>query len=53
LAGRTLYVLADDASAMAIAARIEELIAGGQEVSYQMIPSETQDFLREAIKMAN
>ena len=47
-----IFVLADDASAMAIAARIEELIAGGQEVAYQMIAPETQDFLRESIKLA-
>ena len=46
-----IFVLADDASAMAIAARIEELIAGGREVTYQMISPEAQDFLRETIKL--
>jgi uncharacterized membrane protein len=47
-----IFVLADDASAIAIAARIEALMAGGQEVSYQMVSPETQDFLRETIKLA-
>lgn len=46
-----IFVLADDASALAIAARIEEMVAGGREVSYQMISPEAQDFLRETIKL--
>ena len=46
-----VFVLADDASALAIAARIEEMVAGGREVSYQVISPEAQDFLRETIKL--
>ena len=46
-----IFVLADDASAMAIAARIEEMIAGGREVTYQVIPPAAQDFLRDAVTL--
>ena len=38
---------------MAIAARIEEMIAEGREVSYRMVPPEAQDFLRETIKLTS
>jgi len=46
-----LFVLADDASALLIATRIEEMIASGAPVSYEVIPPEARDFLREALKL--
>lgn len=46
-----VFVLADDSSTTMITAVIEEEMAGGAEVSYEMLPAEAQDFLREAIKL--
>jgi len=46
-----VFILADDASSLAIAAAIEAMIAGGEKVSYEVIPPEAQDFLRESIKL--
>ena len=46
-----LFILADDSSSLTIAATIEELMAGGAGISYEVIPPEAQDFLREAIKL--
>ncbi|HMO00977.1 MAG TPA: DUF1269 domain-containing protein [Miltoncostaeaceae bacterium] len=47
-----LFILADDSSSQIIAGTIEEFRAGGADVSYQVIPPEAQDFLREALKLA-
>lgn len=47
-----VFVLADDASSLVIAARVEEASAGGAELSYSVVPSEAQDFLREALKLS-
>jgi uncharacterized membrane protein len=48
-----IFVLADDASTRLIAARIEEASAGGADVSYQVVPPEAQDFLREALELGS
>ena len=47
-----LFILADDSSTQVITATIDELIAGGADASYQVIPPEAQDFLREALRLA-
>jgi uncharacterized membrane protein len=46
-----LFILADDSSSVMIAATIEELMAGGADISYEVIPPEAQAFLLEAIKL--
>jgi uncharacterized membrane protein len=46
-----LFILADDSSSVMIAATIEELMAGGADISYEVIPPEAQSFLLEAIKL--
>lgn len=46
-----VFVLADDSSTTMISAVIEEEMAGGAEMSYEVLPAEAQDFLREAIKL--
>ena len=47
-----VFVLADDSSTVAISAVLEEEIAAGARVDYDVLPAEAQDFLREAIKLA-
>ncbi len=46
-----VFVLADDSSSVMIASLIEGLISEGAPISYEVIPPEAQDFLREAIKL--
>ncbi|MGE3235023.1 MAG: DUF1269 domain-containing protein [Thermoleophilia bacterium] len=46
------FIPADDSSSALIAGVIEEFKAGGADVSYEVIPPEAQDFLREALKPA-
>lgn len=46
-----LFVLADDASTAVIVATVQELISVGAEVSYEVIPPEAQDFIREAVAL--
>lgn len=46
-----VFVLADDSSTTMISAVIEEEMAGGADVGYEVLPAEAQDFLREAIKL--
>jgi len=46
-----LFILADDSSTLTISAVIEELMAGGAGISYEVIPPEAQAFLLEAIKL--
>lgn len=50
--GAAVFVLADDASTLLIAAMIEEAIAEGVNVEYDVFPQEAQDFLREAIRLS-
>jgi hypothetical protein len=44
-------VLADDASTAVITETVQELITAGEDVSYEVIPPEAQEFIREAIKL--
>jgi hypothetical protein len=46
-----LFILADDSSTLTISAVIEELMAGGAAIDYEIIPPEAQAFLVEAIKL--
>jgi uncharacterized membrane protein len=46
-----VFILADDSSSLLIAAAIEELMAGGADIAYQVVPPEAQDFLRETLKL--
>ncbi len=46
-----LFILADDSSSVTIAAVVEELMAGGAKIDYEVIPPEAQAFLVEAIKL--
>jgi uncharacterized membrane protein len=46
-----LFVLADDASTAVITETVQELITAGEDVSYEVIPPEAQEFIREAIKL--
>jgi uncharacterized membrane protein len=46
-----VFVLADDASTATIIATVEEFITVGADVSYEVIPPEAQDFIREAIRL--
>ena len=46
-----VFVLADDASTAVIVATVQELITVGADVSYEVIPPEAQDFIREAIAL--
>jgi uncharacterized membrane protein len=48
-----IFVLADDSSSATIAAWLDREIEGGAEVSYEVIPPEAQDFLREGIKLVS
>jgi uncharacterized membrane protein len=47
-----LFILADDDSARSITATVDELTAGGVDLSYRVIPPEAQRFLREALDLA-
>lgn len=47
--GAAVFVLADDASTAVITETVEALITGGADVSYEVIPPEAEDFIREAI----
>ena len=46
-----LFILADDSSSQTVAAVIEELMAGGADIDYEVIPPEAQSFLLEALKL--
>ncbi|HMN99236.1 MAG TPA: DUF1269 domain-containing protein [Miltoncostaeaceae bacterium] len=46
-----VFILADDSSTLTIAAVVEELMAGGAKIDYEVIPPEAQAFLVEAIKL--
>jgi uncharacterized membrane protein len=46
-----LFILADDSSTLTISAVIEELMAGGAAIDYEIIPPEAQAFLLEALKL--
>ena len=46
-----LFILCDDSSTVTLVAVIEELIAGGADIAYEVIPPEAQAFLLEAIKL--
>jgi uncharacterized membrane protein len=46
-----LFILADDSSTLTISAVVEELMAGGAAIDYEIIPPEAQAFLVEAIKL--
>jgi uncharacterized membrane protein len=46
-----LFILADDSSSVTIAAVVEELMAGGAAIDYEVIPPEAQAFMLEAIKL--
>ena len=48
-----VFVLADESSTKTIAARLDELQAGGADVSYGTIPKEAEDFISEAIKLGS
>ena len=43
-------VLADEASADLLTARVAELVDGGAELDYEVVPPEAQDLIREAIE---
>jgi uncharacterized membrane protein len=46
-----LFILADDSSSLTVSAVIEELMAGGADIDYEVIPPEAQSFLLEALKL--
>jgi uncharacterized membrane protein len=46
-----VFILADESSTATITATLDELIAGGANASYEVMPGEAQDFMREAIKL--
>jgi len=48
-----VFVLADTASTIAIMLMIEDAIAEGATVEYEVLPAEAQDFLREAIELSS
>lgn len=45
-----VVVLADEASADLLTARVAELVDGGAELDYEVVPPEAQDLIREAIE---
>ncbi len=51
-AGAVVFVLADECSTATIMSMVQEAIAGGADVAYDVLPEDAQAFLREAIKLA-
>ncbi|HMR49030.1 MAG TPA: DUF1269 domain-containing protein [Arachnia sp.] len=48
-----VFVLADQASTLVIGTLVERAIEQGAQVSWDVLPAEAQDLLREALKLEN
>ena len=51
--GAVVFVLADQASTSAITTLIDEKIAGGAQVEYEVLSEDAQTLLRETLKLDN
>jgi uncharacterized membrane protein len=51
--GAVVFVLADQASTNAITSLIDEKIAGGAQVEYEVLSEDAQTLLRETLKLDN
>ena len=51
--GAVVFVLADQASTNAITTLIDEKIAGGAKVEYEVLSEDAQTLLRETLKLDN